>query len=198
MINRNTKVRFAQISLLIISLLIIFFTYFHDKSSKNTIVSPLDKKRLKVLSENSENSDVFFNIKYSGLDLSGNRYILTSKEAFVDKNLQEIVNMNIVDAIFYFKDNTVLNITSEKGIYNNKSLDMVFEKNVIAKYEGSELSGDKVIYLNSKKTLEVSDNVKLKDPRGTMVAEKLLFNLETKKVDISSSKNKISTNINLK
>ena len=76
---------------------------------------------------------------------------MTSKEAQVDKNLQEIVNMNFVNAIFYFKDNTTLIIDSDKGVYNNKSLDMAFEKNVKANYEGSELFGEKIIYLNSEK-----------------------------------------------
>ena len=35
--------------------------------------------------------------------------------------------MKFVEAIFYFKDDTILNVKSEKGIYNNKTLDMNFE-----------------------------------------------------------------------
>ena len=106
--------------------------------------------------------------------------------------------MNFVNAVFYFKDNTTLVIYSDKGVYNNKSLDMIFEKNVKANYEGSELYGEKIVYLNSKKLLEVLDNVKLIDVKGTMVADKLLFDLETKTLDISSYNNKVNTNINLK
>ena len=130
--------------------------------------------------------------------MQGNRYVLKSKEAQVNKNLQEIVNMNFVNAVFYFKDSTTLVIQSDKGVYNNKSLDMVFEKNVKANYEGSELFGEKIVNLNSEKTLEVSENVRLIDIRGTMLADKLLFDLETKTLDISSYKNRVNTNINLK
>ena len=106
--------------------------------------------------------------------------------------------MNYVNAIFYFKDNTKLIMNSEKGLYNNKTLDMIFEKNVVATYEGSELFGEKIIYLNEEKTLEVSNNVRLVDVKGNISADKLLFDLQTKKLDISSYKNKINTNINLR
>ena len=36
--------------------------------------------------------------------------------------------MKFVEAIFYFKDDTVLNVRSDYGTYNNKTLDMYFNK----------------------------------------------------------------------
>ena len=36
--------------------------------------------------------------------------------------------MNIVKATFYFKDGTVLYVNSDEGIYNNKTLDMIFKE----------------------------------------------------------------------
>ena len=198
MINRKNKIRFIQILLLIISVIIIFNTYFINEKPKNIIITSKEKERLKNISKQTENADIFYNIKYSGLDLAGNRYVLTSQEAIVDKNLKEIVNMKFVDAIFYFKDDTILTVNSEFGTYNNKTLDMVFEKNVKANYQDSELYGDKIVYLNTDRTLEISENVILNDTRGTMSADNLLFDLETKKVDISSYNNKINTNLNIK
>ena len=198
MINRKNKIRFIQILLLIISFIIIFNTYFTNEKPKNIIITSKEKERLKNTSKQTENADIFYNIKYSGLDLAGNRYVLTSQEAIVDKNLKEIVNMKFVDAVFYFKDDTILTINSEFGTYNNKTLDMVFEKNVKANYQDSELYGDKIVYLNTGRTLEISENVILNDIRGTMSADNLLFDLETKKLDISSYNNKINTNLNIK
>ena len=159
MINRKNKIRFIQILLLIISVIIIFNTYFINEKPKNIIITSKEKERLKNISKQTENADIFYNIKYSGLDLAGNRYVLTSQEAIVDKNLKEIVNMKFVDAIFYFKDDTILTVNSEFGTYNNKTLDMVFEKNVKANYQDSELYGDKIVYLNTDRTLEISENV---------------------------------------
>ena len=198
MINRKNKIRFIQILLLIISVIIIFSTYFINEKPKNIIITSKEKERLQNISKQTENADIFYNIKYSGLDLAGNRYVLTSQEARVDNNFKEIINMKFVDAIFYFKDDTILTVNSEFGTYNNKTLDMVFEKNVKANYQDSELYGDKIVYLNTDRTLEISENVILNDTRGTMSADNLLFDLETKKVDISSYNNKINTNLNIK
>lgn len=198
MINRKNKIRFIQLLLLMISIIIISLTYFFNETPKENIISSKEIEKIRIENQSSDKQDIFYNIKYSGLDLSGNRYILTSKEAIVDKNLQELISMKFVNAVFYFKDNTTLVIDSDKGIYNNKTLDMIFRENVLANYEGSTLTGEKVVYLNSKRMLEISDNVKLNDERGTIIADKLLFDLNKKKVDISSYKNTVQTNINLK
>ena len=163
-------------------------------------MSRTNQKKIVNTLNNQENvnEDIFYNIKYSGIDLAGNRYILTSKEAINNKNNPELVDMKSVEVKFYFKDETVLNVLSDSGVYNNKTLDMVFEKNVKANYEDSELFGDKIEYLNSKGLLIVSDNVKVKDARGTVLADKLLFDLDKKTLDISSYENKINANIDLK
>ena len=147
----------------------------------------------------SQDGDIFFNIEYSGLDLAGNRFILKSKEALNKKASQEIVKMKFVEAFFYFKDGTVLKILSERGIYNNKTLDMSFDGNVKAKYEGSELFAQKAEYSNSKSFLIISNEVKVKDYRGTMFADKLFFDIKKQTLNIASTKNEnVNANVNLK
>ena len=61
------------------------------------------KKIDKQLAENNSKGDIFYNISYSGLDLSGNRFILKSKEAFNQNSNQDLVNMKYVEAIFISK-----------------------------------------------------------------------------------------------
>ena len=202
MIERKKKLRLIQISLLIVGTLIIIFTYFNqNETSDEKIVSRETQEKIKKQLENSntENSDVFYNIEYSGLDLAGNRYILKSKEARNSKSESDVVNMKFVEAKFYFKDGTVLNVSSDIGIYNNISLDMVFKGDVRAKYEGSHLFAQKAEYSNSKSFLIISEKVKIKDIRGTMVADKLLFDIKKQTLNIASFKDdKINANINLK
>ena len=133
------------------------------------------------------------------MDLAGNRYILKSKEARSDEKNQEIVIMKFVEAVFYFKDNTTLEVFSDKGLYNNKTLDMNFEGNVTAFYQDSELFAEKAEYSNTNAFLTVMENVKIKDIRGTMVADKLLFDIKNQTLNIASfNDDKINANINLK
>ena len=202
MIERKKKLRLIQIGLLIVGTLIIIFTYFNkNETFDEKIVSKETQEKIKKQLENNntENSDVFYNIEYSGLDLAGNRYILKSKEARNSKSESDVVNMKFVEAKFYFKDGTVLNVSSDIGIYNNVSLDMVFKGDVLATYEGSQLFAQKAEYSNSKSFLIISEKVKIKDIRGTMVADKLLFDIKKQTLNIASFKDdKINANINLK
>ena len=199
--DRKRKLRLTQLSLLILGLVIIFFTYADRQglNDKQLVSKETQEKVKKQLAQDDEKGDVFFNISYSGLDLAGNRYILKSKEARSDEKNQEIVIMKFVEAVFYFKDNTVLNVWSEKGIYNNKTLDMNFENNVKANYEGSELFAQKAEYSNLKSYLTISEEVKINDIRGTIVADKLLFDIKKQTLNIASfNDGKINANVNLK
>tara|TARA_Y100001980_G_C14517588_1_gene292911 strand:+ start:331 stop:936 length:606 start_codon:yes stop_codon:yes gene_type:complete len=201
MTDRKKKLRIIQLILLTLGSLIIFFTYYGEKKNySGKILTPETQNKIrKQLNEKSAEGDTFFNISYSGLDLSGNRYVLKSKEAKTFSENKEIVNMKFVEAIFYFKDETVLNIRSNEGIYNNRTLDMTFEGDVKAMYEKSELFANKAEYSNSKSFLIVSDNVKVKDAKGTVVADKLLFDINKQTLKIASfDEDKINANIDLK
>ena len=148
-----------------------FFTYYNKKDDQiDQIISDKKQKEIKEqFVDSNQKGDIFYNIEYSGLDLAGNRYFLRSKEAYNDSSNQEMVSMRDVEAIFYFKDNTVLNVKSDEGVYNNKSLDMIFKKNVKAVYEGSELFAGKAEYSNSGSYLIISDKVKVKDLKGSIM-----------------------------
>ena len=201
MTKRKKKLRIIQFSLLLFGCLIIFFTYLDEENvSKETILSKETQEKLKKqLSKKTTEGDVFYNIEYSGLDLSGNRYILKSKEAATNEINQEIIKMKSVEAMFYFKDDTTMRVVSREGIYNNKTLGMIFTNNVKAFYEGSELLAEKAEYSNLKSFLTITKNVIVKDIRGTMFADKLLFDIKKQKLNISSiNDNKINANINLK
>tara|TARA_B100000963_G_scaffold322763_1_gene307042 strand:+ start:2930 stop:3532 length:603 start_codon:yes stop_codon:yes gene_type:complete len=199
--NRKRKLRLIQLSLLILGSIIIFLTYSDKQnlSDKQLVPKETQEKVKKQLAQDDEKGDVFFNISYSGLDLAGNRYILKSKEARYNEKKQEVVIMKFVEAIFYFKDSTTLRVLSDNGIYNNKTLDMTFDGNVNAFYEESELFAQRAEYSNTKSYLTILNNVKVKDSMGTMVADKLLFDIKKQKLNIASfNDGKINANIRLK
>ena len=200
--ERKRKLRIIQFCLLILGLSIISFTYIDiDKNIGNQIISDEKQEKIKeqLRSKESVGQDTFYNIEYTGLDLTGNRYILRAKEAFSNKSSVEIVYMKSVEATFYFKDDTILEVKSDKGVYNNKSLDMKFESNVKALYDGSKLFAQKAEYSNSKSFLKISENVKINDTRGTMIADQLLFDIKKQKLNIASfNDGKINANVKLK
>ena len=198
MMERKLRLRLIQICLLLVGTIIIFITYYNsDKGLEKNLLTSNERKLSDQATKLSKNNDFFYNIKYTGLDLSGNRYVLESEEATTNKSNQELVSMRVVKAVFYLKDNTVLTINSDRGIYNNQTLDMTFEENVKAVYEGSELFAQKAIYSNSKSLLNISNKVKIVDSRGEMIADKLSFDIKNQTLNISCFKNgKINAVVN--
>jgi hypothetical protein len=195
MIEREKKLRITQFFLLIVGLLIIYLTYYNKEISNTDLA---DSEQVKKALEDKDDDDLFFNIEYTGLDLRGNRYLLKSKKARLDESKPEIVYMETVNAIFYFKDNTILYIWSDKGVYNNKNFDMEFSNNVRAEYMGSKLFAEKANYSNTEDYLSIYKNVRIDDIRGNLIADKLLFDINKQNLAITSfNDGKINANVKL-
>jgi lipopolysaccharide export system protein LptA len=200
MTNRKKKLLIIQTALFLAGMIIIIFSYSSVSNKDGKIFDLKKKKEInKTIKKTTNDSDVFFNIKYSGLDLSGNRYILESEEAIINKDNQKLVLMSKVNANFYFKDNTILKVKSDFGTYNNETLDMNFKDNVKAVYNQSVLYAEKAEYFNSEGYLIITDQVKVLDPMGNLKADKLTFDVKNQKLNIDTLNNdKINANINLK
>jgi len=197
-VERKKKLRLFQTILLIVGIIIIFIIY----TDKGLFLNKKINQKTTPLIENEttgQKENIFYNIEYSGLDLAGNRYIIKSKEATTNASNQEIVNMKFVESFFYFKDDTVLKVKSDYGTYNNKTLDMFFNSNVKANYQNSVLFAENAEYSNSENFLSISGKVKIEDFKGTMFADKLLFDIKKHKLNITSfNDDKINANLNLK
>ena len=200
--NRKKKIKIIQISLFLLGIFIIYSTDYGEKlnSEKGLISDTTKKKIIKDVrgSETKGDTNIFYNVKYSGIDLSGNRYILTCKEAVTLKTNESILDMKDVKATFYFKDQTVLNVSSKEGKYNNQTLDMKFENKVIMAYNNDWLKAENAEYSNSGNYLLIENNVKVNSDMGNISADKLFFDLKMQKLDIGSfQNNNINANIKI-
>ena len=111
---------------------------------------------------------------------------------------ESMLDMKDVKATFYFKDQTVLNVSSKEGKYNNQTLDMKFENKVIMDYNNDWLKADNAEYSNSGNYLLIENNVKVNSDMGNISADKLFFDLKMQKLDIGSfQNNNINANIKI-
>ena len=197
MMERKKKLRITQFFLLILGLIIIYLTYYNKEiTNKDPVDDNVIKKTSKDKNESDEN--LFFNITYTNFDLRGNRYILKSEKASYDEVKPEIVYMDNVDAIFYFKDSTVLYIWSDKAVYDSKNFDMEFSDNVRAEYLDSKLFAEKANYSNTENYLSIYENVRINDKKGNLIADKLLFDIKKQNLAITSfNDGKINANVKL-
>ena len=179
------KTKFIQISLLLIAFFLIFFTYFSNLKKKQASTNLDQIKTIEPDGQKEKAVNTFVDVQYSGFDKNGNRFIIGSRHANFEIERPEIIRMEQILCNFYFKDGTKLTIISDFGIYNNVSDDMEFTENVKMNYLENVLFSEKANFFNVKNQLLIEGNVKTTSPEGKLQADKLDFNLDSKKLKIS-------------
>ena len=139
----------------------------------------------------------FENIQYEGIDNNGNKFVINSEYAEFESDKTNIIYMKNMSCKFFFKDGTVLRISSNKGVYDTISSDMEFEQNVKMYYLENRLFSEKASFINSENYLVVQENVVGEAPEGNLVADKLDFDLTQKKLKISMyNQDKVNIKVN--
>ena len=184
------KTKFIQISLLLLAFLLIFFTYFFNLKKKQPSTNLDQIKAVELDGEKEKVTNTFVDVQYGGLDKNGNRFVIDSKYADFEADRPNIIRMEQILCTFSFKDSTNLTIVSNYGIYNNVTDDMEFAENVKMNYLENVLFSEKANFFNVKNELLIEGNVKTKSPKGELQADKLDFNLDSKKLKISMYNNK--------
>ena len=176
--SRKKKIISVQIIIFLVASLLLYKTYHRE----NKYVEEAQE----VVVENDPNINSFKDIQYSGFDLGGNRYVLDASNATFKTESPEIINMKGVVANFYLKDNTILTVISDEGLYNNLTLDMEFKQNVKSTYKTNTLFSDELIYFSDNGKLIISGNVRGESiEKGKFFADNVEYNLTNKTLDFS-------------
>tara|TARA_Y100000768_G_scaffold129573_1_gene96229 strand:+ start:66 stop:653 length:588 start_codon:yes stop_codon:yes gene_type:complete len=181
----TNKKKIFQLSLIFIGLIIIFFTYFFnlEKKQPSDVVTETGTKENEEFLEEGVNR--FENVEYKGIDNTGNKFTIGSQFAEFKKEKPELIFMENVECFFTFKDNTVLLISSKKGIYNNISNDMQFSEDVKMDYLENTIFSDRANFNNYENQLLIAGNVRGDGPTTNLKADELDFDLNTKDLKIS-------------
>jgi LPS export ABC transporter protein LptC len=183
--SKLNKTKFIQITLLLLAFFLIFFTYFFNLKKKQPSAN-LDKIKTVETDKQKERAvNTFLDVEYGGFDKNGNRFVIGSKYANFEIDRPNVIRMEQILCTFYFKDGTNLTIVSNYGIYNNVTDDMEFTENVKMNYLENVLFSEKANFFNVKNELLIEGNVKTKSPEGELQADKLNFNLDSKKLKVS-------------
>ena len=178
MINRRKKIILIQLTIFLVASFLLYNTY-RDKNEKI-------EKVVEIKANSDPDTNTFKNIEYSGFDLNGNRYVLNAGIADLKNETPENINMKKVKANFYLKDDTILQVVSAEGVYNNITLNVEFTKNVKTTYLTNTLFSDKLIYTNTSGKLLASGNVRGESvEKGKFFADKVEYNVVNKTIDFS-------------
>jgi len=181
--KRRKKIILIQLVIFIVAAFLLYNTY----RDKNKVTEEI----IKIKTETNPDTNSFIDVEYSGFDLNGNRYTLNAGKADFETKTPEIIDMKNVEANFYLKDGTLLRIISDDGLYNNKTLDMIFIDNVKTTYLSSILLSNQLDYSNTNGKLLASGNVRGESvEKGTFFADNVEYDLTNKTLEFSMLGNK--------
>ena len=196
--------KIIQLSLLFLLIIIsiLFYKTYFGLSEKNKIISSKEdiNKDTNESSFTSDNqSNLIKNLRYN-VNLDNNReYIIYSElsELRYENNV-EIVKMEKVFGVFVDNTNLPINITSDSAVYNRTSSNTLFEKNVRIEYMDNLIMSDKLDLNFEKNIVSIYDNVVYEGIEGKMIADNIVVNLISKKIEIYMHNNLNKVEITMK
>ena len=165
----------AQLVLISIGLFLILATYFYyPKINKVQTV----QKDSEITSE-EDKINKFENIEYKGMYDLDSPFKVKSEKAYISVYEPDIVHMTNMHVILYLSDGRIVNIKSDRGLYNKKTYDCLFQKNVRATDEETEIFSENLDMLATKNSVEIYNDVYLKHATGFLKADKINYDFET-------------------
>ena len=175
----------AQLVLISIGLLLILLTYLYypymnkNKLQDNQFVQKDSEKTL------NDAQSTFENVEYEGITSTMQRFLVKSESAYIlDKN-PKLVFMKKMKVELYLKDGRTVTIISDRGKYHKESHDCWFEENVIADDGETKIFANNLDLLATENFVKIYQQVKLIHPTGTLQADQVDYDFETKYFKVS-------------
>jgi len=197
--------------LLIFFLVLIYiffnFDFFEERKINVTNLNNSDKSEISEITSSNESeiseitnssSSKMNDVTYSSLDLKGNEYIITAREAEADISNSNILYLTDVKAIIKLKNSNEIKIYSNYGKYNSINYNTIFSKNVIITYLYNKIISDYLDFSFERNSMIISKNVEYTNFESILKADVIEMNIKTKDTKIYMYENKKKVNINNK
>ena len=180
--NRKT----IQLILISLGVLLILITYIlYPEIVKNKIGKNETLKKKETIQLGDKKINVFDNVEYKGYYDLINPFTVKSKKAHIDEEMPDVVHMLNMKVTLHMKDGRIITISSDKGRYNKVSYDCFFEENVVATDQETTITSEKLDLFASNDSAKVYHNVVLVNDKGSLNADQIEYNLETRYYKIS-------------
>jgi len=176
----------AQLLLISIGFFLILATYFYypyinkNKPQKDQII----KKNLNQ-TENGVSSTTFEKVEYEGLTAAMQKFSIKSENAFIMDKEPDLVHMKKMKVNIYLSDGRIVTIVSDQGRYDKQTHDCWFEKNVVANDGETKIFAENLDLLATENFVKVYEQVRLFNPTGSLQADQVDYDFETKNFKIS-------------
>ena len=180
--------RIVQLSLISIGLFLILATYFfYPKITKNKFLEEeiVGDVMTKTDITDSKWRNTFENVEYKGLYDIDKPFKVKSEKAYILIKEPDVVYMTNMYVTLDMDDGRVIIITSDKGQYNKVTYDCFFENNVKAIDGKTTVLAENLDLLATEDSATVYNNVFLTNDEGSLRADKIYYDFETKYYQVS-------------
>lgn len=195
----NKRIYQVILLLLLFLICITFYQIYFSEKKKNTqekISTITIENNSQVEDSNEMMSNVIQNLRYVSKDLLGNTYVVTAKSAKIQKDKENEVKLNEVNAKIIKQDNTTIFIYSKTADYNKINHNTVFKQKVHIEYEEQTIDAN-IVNLNfSNNFIEILENVYYINEDTKIYADKAELNLLSNELKISMINTKDKVQIN--
>ena len=193
MVNK-TLIQVFLIILIFSGLTIFYKKYFIYKKNLVEKTKKLENGDLNFQKENSNVSNLIYNLSYKSSDIENNQYIINSESGMMSNDGIEF-SMNNVMAKIILNDFSEIIISSDKAIYNNSNYNTRFYGNVVAKYGVHTIFSDKMNLDFEIRLATIYENVLYKNLETEIKTDKVDFDLNTKNILMSMNDKRKTINI---
>ena len=175
-----------QLVLIFIGFFLILLTYFYyPYMDKNKLLKDQSAREDVEKTLEDAHSTTFENIEYQGLYDLDKPFSVKSEKAHILDEEPDIVYMTNMNVVLYLKDERIVRIISNRGRYNKATYDCFFEEDVRATDGEIKISSENLDLLATENFVKIYNNVKLNHSTGSLRADKIDYDFETKYFKVS-------------
>ena len=176
----------ASVIILFFSLLIFFYfkTSYDQKLIEKKKTNLIEKENAEFSEEKIQSSNIIEDVSYSAKDVKGNEYFLKAGEGIIDQKTSNYIFLKSVKAIINLENYKLIEVSSDFGKYNINNYDTIFSKNVIITYLDNKITGNYLDFSLDKNLMIISKGVILENNIGSLKADVIEMNVETKNIKI--------------
>ena len=180
------KQQIAQLTFISIGLLLFVLTYlYYPNKNKSKLTEEKSITKYFEKPAHEDQMTAFENVEYKGLYDFDKPFKVESETAYILNKEPDIVYMNNMHVILHLNDGKTVNIVSDKGRYNKMTYDCFFEQNVKATDGSTKIFAENLDLVATKNLAEIYNNVNLEYIQGTLQADKIDYDFETKHFKVS-------------
>ena len=175
-----------QLVLIFIGFFLILLTYFYyPYLKKNKLLKDQSAREDLEKTLEDDYSTTFENIEYQGLYDLDKPFSVKSEKAHILDGEPDIVYMTNMNVVLYLKDERIVRIISNRGRYNKATYDCFFEEDVRATDGETKIFSENLDLLATENFVKIYNNVKLNHSTGSLRADKIDYDFETKYFKVS-------------